>query len=139
MIIKQISAFVENKPGRLAEIIDILAKNSIDMRALSIADTTDFGILRVIVDKPEEVAVMLRENKVTVSMTDVLAVKLKDKPGSLAELLKVLAAQNISVEYLYAFVAKNNDDSAYVVIRVDDNDATGKLLEQNGYEGVYTI
>jgi len=139
MIIKQISAFIENKPGRLAEVVGMFAKNSVDLRALSIADTTDFGILRVIVDKPEEVAVMLREAKVTVSLTDVIAVKLKDKPGALADLLKTLAAQDISVEYLYAFVARNSDNSAYVVIRVEDNKSASGILKDCGYEGVSAI
>ena len=83
MFIKQISAFVENRPGRIAEITEILASHNIDLRALSVADTTDFGILRFIVDKPDEVSALLRENRVTVTLTDVLAIKLPDKPGAL--------------------------------------------------------
>ena len=90
MYLKQISAFVENRPGRLAEITEILADNGIDLRALSIADTTDFGILRVIVDKPEEVAELLKSKRVTVTLTDVIAIKLPDKSGALSNMLRIL-------------------------------------------------
>lgn len=139
MIIKQISAFVENKPGRLAQITGILAENNVDMRALSIADTTDFGILRIIVDNPETVAELMRKNNITVSVNEVIAVKLDDKPGALSMLLARFSENDIPVEYLYAFVAKENMGGAYVVIRVEDNEKAQHILEQNCYEGVENI
>ena len=139
MIIKQISAFVENRPGRLAEITSILAENNVDMRALSIADTTDFGILRIIVDNPATVADLMRKNNITVSVNEVLAVKLDDKPGALSMLLTRFSEEGISVEYLYAFVAKEEMGGAYVVIRVEDNEKAQHILEQNCYEGVDSI
>lgn len=139
MFIKQISAFVENRPGRIAEITEILAENDIDLRALSIADTADFGILRIIVDNPDEVAVILKENKVTVSLTDVIAIKLPDKPGALNYLLKLLSDNRISVEYLYAFVAPSENGSACVVIRTDNPQAAAEILRINSYRGISNL
>ncbi len=139
MIIKQVSVFVENRPGRLSEIVDILAKNGVNMRALSIADTMDFGILRIIVDEPDKVMLMLRENKITATAADVLAVRLEDKPGALSELLGALAKEGISVEYIYAFVARQDDGAAYVVIRVEDNDKAQQIVEKLGFSGIEKI
>lgn len=139
MIIKQVSVFVENRPGRLSEIVDILAKNGVNMRALSIADTMDFGILRIIVDEPDKVMLMLRENKITATAADVLAVRLEDKPGALSELLGALAKEGISVEYIYAFVARQDDGAAYVVIRVEDNDKAQQVVEKLGFSGIERI
>lgn len=139
MIIKQVSVFVENRPGRLSEIVDILAKNGVNMRALSIADTMDFGILRIIVDEPDKVMLMLRENKITATAADVLAVRLEDKPGALSELLGALAKEGISVEYIYAFVARQDDGGAYVVIRVEDNDKAQQVVEKLGFSGIEKI
>ena len=139
MIIKQVSVFVENRPGRLSEIVDILAKNGVNMRALSIADTMDFGILRIIVDEPDKVMLMLRENKITATAADVLAVRLEDKPGALSELLGALAKEGISVEYIYAFVARQDDGAAYVVIRVEDNDKAQQVVEKLGFSGIEKI
>lgn len=139
MIIKQVSVFVENRPGRLSEIVDILAKNGVNMRALSIADTMDFGILRIIVDEPDKVMLMLRENKITATAADVLAVRLEDKPGALSELLGALAKEGISVEYIYAFVARQDDGAAYVVIRVEDNDKAQRVVEKLGFSGIEKI
>ena len=102
MLIKQISIFLENKSGRLAEVLNILGKNNIDLIAISISDTTDFGILRLIVNKPEEAEKVLQESGCTVNSTEVLAVSVEDKPGSLAEVLAVLARESIDIEYLYA-------------------------------------
>ena len=139
MIIKQVSVFVENRPGRLSEIVDILAKNGVNVRALSIADTMDFGILRIIVDEPDKVMLMLRENKITATASDVLAVRLEDKPGALSELLGALAKEGISVEYIYAFVARQDDGAAYVVIRVEDNDKAQQVVEKLGFSGIEKI
>ncbi len=139
MFIKQISAFVENKPGRLAQITGILAENSIDLRALSVADSADFGIIRMIVDRPDEVAAVLKENKVTVTLTDVIAVRLPDKPGALNHLLDLLAENRVSVEYLYAFVTPSESGAACVVVRADDPEKAGEVLRVNGYRGIANL
>ena len=117
MLINQISVFLENKSGRLAEVLDILGKNDIDLIAISISDTTDFGILRLIVNKPEEAEEVLREGGCTVNSTGVLAVSVEDKPGSLAEVLAFLASESIGIEYLYA-VGKDTR-GAVVIVRVE--------------------
>jgi hypothetical protein len=133
MFIKQLSVFVENKSGRLAEITSIIAKANIDIRALSVADTTDFGILRLVVDKPDEAERTLREAGLTVTLTEVLAVGIPDKPGGFASAMKVLAEENIGIEYMYAFVARATD-RAYMIMRVQDNKQACAVLEKNGFE-----
>lgn len=135
MIIKQISIFVENKPGRLAEITGIIAKNNINIRALSVADTTHFGILRIIVDNPEEVERVLRESGLTVSITSVITACIHNRPGGLAEVLSLLADNDIAIEYMYAFIAKS-DNEAYVVMRIEAETAAVKLLRDHGFEGM---
>ncbi len=135
MIIKQISIFVENKPGRLAEITEIIAKNDINIRALSVADTTHFGILRIIVDDPEMVQRVLKEAGLTVSITSVITAAIKDRPGGLAEVLKLFAAHDIQIEYMYAFIAKSENE-AYVVMRIENEEEAVKLLRENGYTGM---
>lgn len=135
MIIKQISIFVENKPGRLAEITEIIAKNDINIRALSVADTTHFGILRIIVDDPEMVQRVLKEAGLTVSITSVITAAIKDRPGGLAEVLKLFAAHDIQIEYMYAFIAKSENE-AYVVMRIENEDEAVKLLKENGFTGM---
>ena len=122
MTIDQISVFVENKPGKLVEVIETLGANGIDLRAMSIADTTDFGILRLIVDKPGKALEVLREADCVTSVNKVLAVSLEDKPGSLAKVLRILSDEAVSVEYAYAFIA-HEPGRAFVIIRVEDNDA----------------
>jgi hypothetical protein len=131
MVIDQISVFVENNPGRLADITGILGNAGIDMRAMSIADTAEFGILRMIVDKPQEALELLRAAECVVSITPVLAVAIKDIPGSLAEVLRILANAGINVEYDYAFVSRK-PGGAYVVLRVEDNGRAAACLKQNG-------
>ena len=121
MFIKQISAFVENRPGRIAEITEILASHNIDLRALSVADTTDFGILRIIVDRPDEVTALLRENRVTVTLTDVLAIKLPDKPGALMNISKIIAdlqGNIIKLEH-NQFVSINRNSAVELVITLE--------------------
>ena len=143
MIIKQISIFVENKAGRLAEITETIAKADIDIRALSIADTTDFGILRLIVDKPEEAALTLKEAGLTVSITNVIAVGIDDTPGAFSVPMRILADAGIDVEYMYAFISRDTQ-KAYVILRVADNDVAAKaltdkgvtLLDENGFYGM---
>ena len=135
MMIQQISVFVENKPGRLAQITDFLGKNNVNLFALSIADTTDYGILRIIVEKPDEVAKLLKKNGFTVSVTDVLAIRIENRPGGLADILNILAAENIGVEYVYAFLSRE-DKEAYVVMRIENGEKAASLLEKNGYAGL---
>ncbi|MEI6131466.1 MAG: ACT domain-containing protein [Bacillota bacterium] len=131
MIIKQLSIFVENKSGRLAQIAETLAENDIDIRALSIADTTNFGILRLIVNKPNLAEQVLQESGMTVSLTEVIAIEISDKPGGLEVALKALNYGGIGIEYMYAFIGRPHK-SAHVIIRVEDNDAAIKVLSENG-------
>lgn len=127
MPIKQISIFVENKPGRLADITAILAKKNVDIRALSIADTTDYGILRLIVSNPETAVVAIREEGLTASSTDVLGIAIPDVPGGFAKAIRVLADAGISVEYAYAFITPEKGQ-AFVIIRVADNGLASAAL-----------
>ncbi len=131
MFVEQISIFLENKSGRLAEVTKVLGENDIDISALSIADTTDFGILRLIVNKPDKAVAILRENGFTVSSTNVIAIEVADKPGGLSRALEVLHDVHIGIEYMYAFVGKTEDD-AMVLLRVDDHNNAVKALEANG-------
>ena len=130
MFVKQISVFLENKSGRLAEVTNILGENDIDISALSIADTTDFGILRLIVNKPELALNVLKDSGFTVSATDVIAISVEDKPGGLAKALEVLYKSNIGIEYMYAFVGKITDE-ALVILKVDNTEDAMKVLQEN--------
>lgn len=131
MQIKQLSVFVENKPGRLAEITETLAGASVDIRAISVADTSDFGILRVIVDKPDEAVKALKENGMTVSLTDVIAVGIEDVPGSFAKAVRVLADAGLTIEYMYAFVSRDKG-KAYIIIRADNSEQAAEILTESG-------
>lgn len=130
MAIKQLSVFVDNKQGALADITDLLAKSSIDLRAMSIADTTDFGILRLIVDDTARAEAVLRETDAIAAVTEVTAVEINDRPGGLAHVLRILADHNINMEYLYAFTASSREH-AYVVFRVQDNAQAEEILAQH--------
>lgn len=127
MAIKQISVFVENRSGRLAEITALLARENIDIRALSIADTTDYGILRLIVSDPDSALKSLKEAGLTVSATEVIGVGIPDAPGGFAKAVKVLADAEIGIEYAYAFITPDVGN-AYVIIRVADNEAAINAL-----------
>ncbi len=131
MYVKQISVFVENKFGRMAEIIDALAKNEIDISALSLADTSEFGVLRLIVDKPELAVEVLKDEGVIVKLSDVLAIAIDDAPGGLAKALNVLTEADIAIEYMYAFIGKA-DGKAMTVIRVDDEAKASEALKNGG-------
>jgi hypothetical protein len=131
MTIDQISVFVENEPGRLAEIAEILASADVALRAMSIADTSDFGILRVIVNDPEKAQRTLRDAGCAVSVTKVLAVSLEDKPGSLAKVIRILSSNGLSVEYLYAFITRK-EGNAYVIFRIEDTDKAESIFEMHG-------
>ena len=130
MFIKQISIFVENKPGRLSAVTNILKENNIDIRALSIADTRDFGILRLIVNDPQKACEALKDADCTVTLTDVMAVAVDDTPGGLTKIMELLYAGQISVEYMYAFISKT-DKEAFVILRVEDNDTAEKIFAEN--------
>jgi len=130
MKVKQISVFLENKSGRLAEVTRILGSKGINIRALSIADTTDFGILRLIVNNPDDAYAALRDAGFMVSVTEVLAVEVPDTPGGLAGVLAILGTQGINIEYLYAFVAKASSD-ALVIFRVEECDRAIQVLQDH--------
>lgn len=119
MLIKQLSVFVENKPGRLAAVIEELGRNGINMSALSLADTSEYGILRVIVDNPEDAADLLKKIGVVVKVTTVLAVPMDDTPGGLSKILEVFLKNEINVDYMYAFVGKTAN-KAVMVVKVSD-------------------
>ncbi len=131
MFVKQISVFLENKSGRLAEVTSVLGDNNIDISALSIADTTDFGILRLIVNKPEEAEKVLRDNGFTMSITNVLAIGVNDEPGGLAKVLKVLEGDKTEIEYMYAFVSKK-DDEALVILKTSNPKRAIEVLKAQG-------
>ena len=128
MSIRQLSVFVRNEAGRLQEITDCLYENNIDIRALSIAETSEFGILRLIVDDIEKAVAALQEEGYIVRITDVIGCRLEDKPGGLAKIVKVISEIGVNMEYMYAFLTKT--DSAYLVIRVEDNEAVEKALAE---------
>lgn len=135
MITKQISVFVENSKGRLAEITDVIAKNNINICALSIADTTNFGILRIIVSDPDLCQKVLTDAGFTVSITSVITLKITDRPGELAKALALLAEHEIAVEYIYAYITKEDSD-AYIVLRIEKDKEAVELLKANGYQCV---
>ncbi len=130
MNIKQISIFLENKSGRLAEVTKALGEKNIDISALSIADTTDFGILRIIVNDPVTAERILKDEGFTVSVSDVLAIGVADEPGGLSRALTVLNSESIGIEYMYAFVSKNEDE-ALVILRVEDPERAVEVLKVN--------
>lgn len=119
MKVEQISIFLENKSGRLAEVTDVLAKAGINIRALSLADTADFGILRLIVNDTEKAKAVLKENSFTVGKTEVVAIEVPDRPGGLAGMLSALKGEEINVEYMYAFVRKSGEN-AVIIFRFYD-------------------
>lgn len=128
MIVEQISIFLENKAGRLLEVTSALAEAHINIRALSLADTSDFGILRVIVDDTEKAKLVLKERGLTVGRTSVVAVEVKDQPGGLDHILDVLGKENINVEYMYAFVQREGSN-ATLIFRFDRTDQALEVLQ----------
>ena len=127
-LIKQISVFVENKSGRLSDILNVIGKNGIDISALSIADTTDFGIVRMIVNDPDKAAEILKSNNLVVKVTDVIALAVADKPGGLAGEIEKLKNAGISIEYMYAFIGKS-DKGALVIVRVENPEKALEVLK----------
>ncbi len=143
MKVEQISVFLENKAGRLAEVADVLGREGINIRALSLADTTDFGILRLIVNDRERAKKALKEAGFTVGITQVIAVEVEDKPGGLAKILKLLADEGINVEYMYAFVERSSGN-AVLIFKFEDLDKAIEVLQGHGVrvipgERVYSL
>ncbi|MGL4368343.1 MAG: ACT domain-containing protein [Spirochaetota bacterium] len=132
MNISQLSIFLENKPGHLQHILKILADRDINIKTLTIAEVNDFGILRMIVSRPEEAHTALRAEHITCSVTDVLAVGIEDKPGALFRLMDVFSKRNINIEYMYAFTEKA-EDKAIMIFRFDDIELAKKALAEEGY------
>ena len=133
MLLNQISVFLENRPGTLSSFVQLLADNRIDLEALSIAEAQDYGILRIIVDRPEETAALIEQAGWPCAITPVLAVTVPDEPGSLTRLLAILAEQNISLSYSYAFLSRVQGN-ACIVLRVDDNEAAIRALDRVGIQ-----
>ena len=135
MAIKQLTVFIQNKKGTVVSVTDILSKNNINLRALSIAETQDFGILRLIVNDEKAAEAVLTENGYLIKVIDVVGVKIGDEPGKLTAALDVLDKADINVEYLYAFMART-EKHAYVVLRVEDNAVAEKVLTDAGFKMV---
>ena len=133
MSIKQITVFVQNKKGTLVSLTETLSKNNVNLRALSIAETQDFGILRLIVNDEKTAEKVLSENGYVMKVIDVVGVKIADDPGKLTEALDVLDKADINVEYLYAFMART-EKHAYVVLRVEDNASAEVVLVNAGFK-----
>ena len=131
MTISQLSVFVENKQGSMSGIAEVLAEAGIDIRALTIADTTDFGILRLIVRNSEEAKKVLQEKNFVVTINQVVGVEVPDEVGGLARVLRILDDALINIEYMYDFLAIKKE-KAYIIIRVENNAKTVDLLEKNG-------
>ena len=130
-MIKQLSVFIENKKGRLAKITGVLADAGIDLIALSIADTTNFGIMRGIVKDPDKAVNILKENGFTASLAEGFVVEVPDEPGGLSNVLQLLDEADVSIEYLYSFVFAQNEN-ALILFRVEDIDGAVAKLKQNG-------
>jgi hypothetical protein len=143
MRVEQISVFLENKAGRLSEVTGILAEARINIRALSLADTSDFGILRLIVNDNAKAVEVLRQHGFTVGKTDVVAVEVDDRPGGLHRILQVLFKGNVNVEYMYAFVQQSGSN-AVIIFRFDNLDEAVRVLTENAVrviagEQLYTM
>jgi len=134
MSVKQISVFIENKKGQLAEVTRYIAEHDVNLRALSVGDTQDFGILRIICENPDSAMEVLQKAGYLTMMTDVLATAISDEPGSLAAILEVLAEADVAVEYTYAFLSAKA--GAYMIFRVDDNQKAAAALAGAGIKTV---
>ncbi len=131
MSIQQISVFMENKAGQLAEVTGILAQNGIDLRALHIAETADYGVLRITATRPQDAVSILLEHGFILSMTEVLAVPVPDEPGGLAKVLDILAQAEIDIEYMYSMISRD-DRMAYMIFRVGDIKNLEGILADHG-------
>ena len=131
MLIKQLSIFLENKKGRFTEVTTILGEAGINMTAFTVAENSDFGIVRLIVSDPDKAKNVLRENKYAVSVTDVLCLQMPNEPGALSKIIKIITQADVSIEYMYAFSSGNG---AVVVIRPDNLEKTLSVLAENKVE-----
>jgi hypothetical protein len=143
MKVEQISIFLENKSGRLAEVTNVLSRAGVNIRALSLADTADFGILRLIVNQGDLAKQVMKEHGFTVGKTEVVALEVPDRPGGLGEILKILHESGINVEYMYAFVQRSGDN-AVIIFRFDEIDKAISVLTSAGVrvlrgEEVYSL
>jgi hypothetical protein len=131
MHVEQISVFLENKSGRLSEVTGILAENGVNIRALALADTSDFGVLRLIVDDKEKAVSVLKDNGFTVGKTQVVAVEVEDRPGGLHRILEIIKSNDLNVEYMYAYV-KHTAQNAIMIFRFDNVTAAIQTLQAQG-------
>ncbi len=130
-MVKQVSVFLANAQGRLYDVSHTLAQKGININGISLADTTDFGILRLIVNDPKETVKILKENNFVVELTDVIAMRVADKPGAMAEAFQLLNSAEVSVEYLYA-VNKEKGENAILVLRTEQYEEACKVLSEGG-------
>ena len=135
MTIDQISVFLENKSGRLADVTSVLAENDINLRAMTIADTADFGILRIVVNNPDKAARILEENGFTIRITKVLGIEIDDKPGGLHRIMKLFKENGLNIEYLYASL-ENKNKKAVVIFKVEDVELGLKIIAGNSLVAV---
>ena len=135
MSVKQISVFLENTKGRLAEVTRSLSHEKINIRALSLADTADFGVLRIIVDNPDRTLTILKSHGFVAQVTEVIAVEVEDKPGGLSHILEVLDQDNVNVEYMYAYVEKTGSN-AIVICRIEDRERALQILAKHDIKTV---
>lgn len=132
MVIKQLSVFIENREGRLERVTETLKENNINIASFSLADTSEYGLLRMIVSDPEEGRMALKEEGFSASLTDVIAVKIAQKPGTLHEVLKALSDAGLSVEYMYTLATAGKDTS--IIMKISDLNKALQTLESSGYE-----
>jgi hypothetical protein len=130
MKISQISLFLENRKGRLYEVCSLLGANAINIRALNIAETDEFGVLRIVVDKPDAAIALFKANHFVASVSDIVAVEIHDKPGGLAEVLRIVTEKGLNIEYMYGFIEKKSD-KALMVFRFDRPDEAIPILLKN--------
>ncbi|MBO5448641.1 MAG: ACT domain-containing protein [Ruminococcus sp.] len=133
MTVKQLSVFVENRPGRLSAVTGMLGNAGINIRAISIADTKDFGIMRIIVSDAEKAAAVLKENNCLVTVSSVIAVEIDDKPCGMAKVMDTLYKDNISVEYMYAAFLNVSESTACLILRTDSSERAVEALTEAGY------
>lgn len=133
MAIKQISVFLENQPGKLADFTSILSAQKINLRAISVAEASDFGIARIIVDDVFNAVTILKSENYICTITDVLAVEVQDEPGMLANMIGILGAEGINIEYMYTILGKKKD-VAYMIIRTNADEKAAKILDSKGFK-----
>ncbi|MDD3170026.1 MAG: ACT domain-containing protein [Eubacteriales bacterium] len=135
MLIKQISIFIPNKKGSLSQLTDILIAHNIDIRAIAVFDTTEFGILRIVVDDPDRAVEILNKEGIVAKVSKVIAVEPEDKPGSLNQIFSVLRDSDINIEYIYSFIMRKKE-MPYIVLKVDDQE---KAVEELTAKGINVI